>query len=192
MKGAVPRRLFAMRTSAGALILAPVVFAVSLGIFGLPGVIAPAKAAGACGANGVLTSPETCTYTTVGEDTFSVPTDVTAVHVTLVGGKGGAGGGTFLGTHGGPGGFGAAVTADIPVSAESLYVEVGGNGSGLTGGSTSGGAGGSATFALGAGGGAASDIRTVADAAGPTSLSSRLVVAAGGGGGGGGGVPYYG
>ena len=48
-------------------------------------------AVGPCGATGVLsgTSPMTCTYTTVGSDTFTVPSGVTQGSFTVVGAQGG-------------------------------------------------------------------------------------------------------
>src|SRR5712691_4278629 len=98
---------------------------------------------------------------TGGEQTFTVPAGVTGVHVVAIGGRGGAG------VSGEPGGFGALVEADLPVTpGQVLYVEVAGNG-----GAGFGSAGGSAGFN---GGGAGGDVSACS----------------GGGGGGGGG--YYG
>jgi hypothetical protein len=58
--------------------------AAALGGFGLvlAGGSAVASAAGPCGPGGVFSvsgSTDTCTYTTAGEDTFTVPTGVTSV-----------------------------------------------------------------------------------------------------------------
>ena len=156
---------------------------------------APARAVNdACGSNGVASDVSTCTYTpTNAEDTFTVPNDVTQVHVAVVGGKGGAG--ASSGPAGGAGGFGGRVEADLTVApGATLYVDVGGSGDpGSPGSSEQGGfnGGGNSGFAplyiSGGGGGGASDIRTIArtDAG---SLDARLVVAAGGGGGGAGGT----
>jgi hypothetical protein len=95
------------------------------------------------------------------------------------------------------GGVGDRVQATFPVGSgdavtpgETLYVEVGGNGSAKTGGANGGGAGGSGDFGGpdGGGGGGASDVRTCsASSCALASSDTRLVVAAGGGGGGGGG-----
>ena len=104
------------------------------------------------------------------EQTFTVPAGVTTVHVIAIGGRGGSAGGV--------GGAAGDVSGDLAVAAgETLYVEVGGNGSGKGGGGFNGGGAG------GAGGGGASDIRTVSRA-GVGTLERRLLVAGGGGGGG--------
>jgi len=154
--------------------------------------VAPAGAVSTCGTNGVASSGK-CTYTTTGEDTFTVPLGVTTIHVVAVGGEGRGdgsgqpGGGGFDSRS--PGGYGATVTADIPVTAgNTLYVEVGGNGDGGYGngdqaGGSNGGAGGNGGRWGGGGGGGASDVRTSSAASG-LSPDPRLVVAGGGGGGG--------
>jgi len=161
-------------------------------LVGAPG----ALAASPCGATGVLTTAgltETCTYTTTGEDTFTVPAGVSSLHVIAVGGQGGA---TAFGDDGG---FGGQVSADLAVQGGAgLYVEVGGNGGdgsrsnnayaggagGLNGGAV-GGAGGTSTSAPdgggGGGGGGASDLRSAPASAG-LSPDPRLIVAGGGGG----------
>lgn len=134
-----------------------------------------------------------CTYTSTEEQIFTVPGGVSTLHVTVTGGKGGSGG---SGT--GAGGFGATVTADLPVQAgQSLYLEVAGNGgNGSAGvmagaGGSNGGAGGSIKYSpdeeelghAGGGGGGASDIRTRPRTTKPTTASDpRLIVAGGGGG----------
>jgi hypothetical protein len=156
-----------------------------------------------CGSSGVLSSSgatQTCTYTTTGEDTFTVPAGATSVHVVAVGGEGAAN------MNGSPGGFGAQVSADLPVSSGAgFYVEVGGDGApgsnvstggpngghaGGPGGSGGGGAGSmggdgggpeGAGGQGGAGGGGATDLRLLPAAAG-LSPDTRLVVAGGGGG----------
>jgi Glycine rich protein len=148
----------------------------SVGVSGASG-IAP------CGTTGVFSqvgATGTCTYTSTGEDTFTVPTAVSAVHVVAVGGHGASGEG------GSAGGFGATVASDLAVSPPAvLYVEVGGNSPGQAGGANSGGPGGAvpSTAADGGGGGGASDLRTSAASAG-LPPDTRLLVAGGGGGGG--------
>jgi hypothetical protein len=161
---------------------------------GLAGV---GSAASPCGSAGVLSmsgGTQTCMYTSTGQDTFTVPAGVSSLHVVAVGGLGG-------GREGHPGGFGAQVSADVPVqSGASLYVEVAGNGgpanaatdsapgTGGSGGSNGGGAGGNggaATYTIGGfgggGGGGATDLRTAPASAG-LSPDPRLLVAGGGGG----------
>jgi hypothetical protein len=144
--------------------------------------VAGATGIGACGSTGLHAASagiDTCTYTTVGEDSFTVPAGVTSIHVVATGGAGGTAsdGGT-------PGGRAAVVSGDLAVASGPLYVEVGGLG-GDTGGFNGGGSGATGGFGsfLSGGGGGASDVRTVANSA-PNSLPSRLIVAAGGGGGG--------
>ena len=119
---------------------------------------------------------QTTTYSYTGsEQTFTVPPGVSSITVTATGGAGG-GAGYF------PGGRGALVTGTLHVSrGQVFYLEVGGNGSGPSGGFNGGGDsgvwGGLSVF----GGGGASDLRTVPrDETG--SLASRVIVAAGGGG----------
>ena len=112
------------------------------------------------------------------EQSWQVPTGVHSIHVVAVGGSGAINGVLS-------GGNGAVVTGDLAVSPlDTLYIEVGGNGSvGGTGGFNGGGTGGY-DFVAGhavAGGGGASDVRTVSSA-NAGSLSSRVLVAAGAGG----------
>ncbi len=120
---------------------------------------------------------------TGGEQAFTVPEGVSSIKVEAIGGRGGAGGGG----GGGAGGAGAKLTTVLEVTpGQTLYVEVGGNGS-TPGGGFNGGGNGGIDMLAGGGGGGASDLRTVSrDDVG--SLASRLAVAAGGGGGGGGGL----
>ncbi len=105
-----------------------------------------------------------------GEQEFLVPTGVFEVQVTAVGAHGASTGAT--------GGAGALVNGELKVTpGETLYLEVGGNGTigagGFNGGGTAqGGAG---------GGGGATDIRTSPLSAG-LSPDDRLLVAGGGGG----------
>lgn len=135
---------------------------------------------------GAVTVPASQTFSATGaEQTFVVPAGVTSVRVTAIGGRGGAGYGSNV-----PGGAGAAVAGTVAVTpGQTLYVEVGANGSSANSGSfqpvfNGGAAAGSGTSPGGTGGGA-SDVRTVPRAQGPASLASRRLVAAGGGGGGG-------
>src|SRR5688500_5414898 len=109
-----------------------------------------------CG-SGLLTAPNTCTYTTPGEATFTVPTGVTTVRVVAIGGRGGTGAGTQQ--LAGVGGFGARVSADLSTTAgTTFYVHPAANGvNGVAagaGGSNGGGVGGSAGSSGGGGGGA--------------------------------------
>lgn len=140
-------------------------------------------------------------YTSTGaQQCFVVPAGVTAIQATLVGGIGGSGAVPYVGPA--RGGYGAAVSAVIDVTpAETLYIEVGGNGQagiecvntcGTAGaGGFNGGGYGGAGFevpAIGGGGGGATDIQTQPmPSACPGSVAafnSRLLVAGGGGGGG--------
>jgi hypothetical protein len=119
----------------------------------------------------------TLTYLyTGGEQTFTVPTGVTTLHVVAIGGSGGA-------TEA-LGGTAAVVGGNVSVTpGQILYIAVGGKGKnageGGGGGFNGGGEG-------GAGGGGASDVRTLPRAAGLSS-DTRLIVAGGGGGTGGNG-----
>jgi hypothetical protein len=120
------------------------------------------------------TQAQTFSYTG-GEQTYTVPAGVVAVAASLTGGTGG--GGCPYG--GGSGGAGATLAATIPVTpGQTLYVEVGADGTVGEGGwpTFGGGGAGGSRYVAGSGGGA-SDIRTESGA-----LSSRLLVAAGGGG----------
>jgi len=132
-------------------------------------------------------SPVKLTYTG-GEQSYTVPSDVTALEVEMVG--------AFGGPDLNNGGDGTEFTAYLPVSAgETLYGEVGQGGS--LGGSAAFGGGGAAGTAsaggeAGGSGGGASDVRTCSLTAascpgGGTSIGSRLIVAGGGGGAGGSG-----
>jgi hypothetical protein len=162
------------------------------------GVTGVGLAAAPCGNAGVLSTStstmQTCTYTGAGEDTFTVPAGVSSLHVVAVGGLGG-------GREDHLGGFGAHVSADVPVqSGAVLYVEVAGNGgpaneptasgpgtggAGGVNGGAAGGDGGANPQGIGGfgggGGGGATDLRTAAASAG-LSPDPRLLVAGGGGG----------
>jgi hypothetical protein len=115
------------------------------------------------------------------EQTWRVPLGVTSIDVVAVGGRGGNGtDGTLVA---GEGGAGASVSGTLPVTpGQVLFVAVGGTGGVFVPAAFNGGGAGSQ---YGAGGGGATDLRTVGSAQ-PGSLASRLIVAAGGGGGGGG------
>jgi hypothetical protein len=135
-----------------------------------------------CGTYGTATSPSQCSYTTVGEDTFTVPVGVTSLHVVAD-----AGGGSSSG---------AQVAADIPVTAGSTeYIEVGvgaaGNGGGLSGIYTCPGGGTTASCALivGGGGGGSSYFGGGGGGGGSGGVCSNP---AGAGYNGGGGVDAYG
>jgi hypothetical protein len=112
------------------------------------------------------------------EQIFKVPRNVTQLRVFALGGNGSS-------QYDDHFGFGARVSALIPVTpGERLYVLVGGNASkgigGFNGGADGGVDGCCAGIGGGGGGGGASDVR-----AGGKSISDRIVVAAGGGGEGG-------
>jgi hypothetical protein len=98
-----------------------------------------------------LPAAQTFNYTG-GEQSYVVPGGVTEVQVFAVGANGGP---TFQNPVRGEG-LGATVSADLPVSGgQTLYVEVGGNGT-----YSAGGFNGGAPGSLRAGGGGASDVRT--------------------------------
>src|ERR687888_2180485 len=90
------------------------------------------------------------------EQTFTVPAGVTSMHVVAIGGKGGSGEANRR-----PGGFGAAVSADVAVTpGQVLSVMVGGNGGDApgtgaagSGGFNNGGAGGGSIPGKAGGGG---------------------------------------
>src|SRR5206468_9149869 len=155
----------------------------------LSGAVAPALMSPA--AAGADTGTTTFTYTG-DEQQYAVPPGASAVKITTVGAPGGAIPDPVYGSI--PGGFGAGVTATVPVApgTTTLYVEVGGSRSWSCDGSAAAfNGGGSTPFVsgqcAGAGGGGASDVRTTSIATVPDSAltadnDSRLVVAAGGGG----------
>ena len=157
-------------------------------VIGALGLIAPAPswADPVCGPTGGGFT--TCTFPyTDAEQQFVVPAGVSSINVLAIGGAGGNGFGV------GSGGLGAKVTATLPVSGgQSLYVEVGGNGTnndGFGNSAYAGGFNGGGTSktqhvpgADGAGGGGASDVRTAPTSAG-LMPDPRLIVAGGGGGG---------
>lgn len=133
--------------------------------------------AGMCGAVVNYTTPtavDSCaslTFTYTGaQQSFVVPAGVTSISVDAYGAQGGSNSpSTNIN-------FGGRVQADIPVTpGTTVYVYVGEQPTGLTGGFNGGGNGETA----GAGGGGASDIRI-----GGTTLNDRVLVAGGAGGGG--------
>lgn len=139
-------------------------------VFGLWAFVFSSGAVAACETGAV-------TFVSLGlfgaEQCYAVPAGVSELSITAVGAEGGTGFGVA--------GFGAVVGGQVAVPpGETLYVEVGSNGS------TNGGAdfgGGGAGGSDGASGGGASDVRTVSQGQ-SGSLASRFIVAAGGGGGG--------
>ncbi len=152
--------------------------------------VATAPSAGAtniCGTGGTLvgTVPTsfTCTYATVGTDTFTVPAGMAQVTVDVYGAEGGRGG-TVAGT---PGKGGEAFATIGVVPGEMLAINVGGQGGtpsqsnpAAAGGFNGGGSGvtcNASHFNSGGGGGGASDVRQ-----GGTLLSDRIMVGGGGGG----------
>ena len=174
-------------------LLAPVALALTLAASAGP---ASAQTSSAC-PSAASSTATSCTYTyTGGEQEFTVPAGVTSVTITAVGAPGGPASGT-------PRGYGASVTATIPVPSgtTTLYVEVGAlGGSNAPHGSFNGGG-----ASLTASGGGASDVRTcsistctaffpaglaacqayASQAGAPATACSadpRLVVAGGGGG----------
>ncbi len=127
------------------------------------------------------------TFDEAGEQMFTVPQSVDEIKIVATG----AAGGSLIGA--GAGGVGAVVSGELSVTpGEVLYVEVGGapsdeitpkekcEGETLCVGGFNG--GGNAVPGDGAGGGGASDVRTMSRSQGG-SLGSRLLVAGGGGGG---------
>ena len=115
--------------------------------------------------------------------TWTVPSDVTSVHLNVSGAQGGDG----FGSSGAmtEGGYGGIVNGNLAVTpGQVLYIYVGGEGQTVTSGTLSGGGwnggGNSRGFTTNGrgGGGGASDVRV-----GGTSLNDRVIVGAGGGGG---------
>lgn len=124
------------------------------------------------------------TYTfTGGEQTFTVPSGVTSLTISVTGCRGGNS--EPLGYFQNP----SIIEADVQVvPGQVLYVEVCSPANGTAGGFNGGGdgsaSGGGFGLNRGGGGGGATDVRTISRNASGT-LSSRLLVAAGSGGGGG-------
>jgi hypothetical protein len=121
----------------------------------------------ACGNTGIA-GTSSCTYNTIGTDTFTVPPGVNNATFTVEGAQGGTN------ATGPAGGRGGRVSAALPLTpGQVLQVNVGGQGQAT---SASGG------LDSGAGGGGSSDVRD-----GLFGLADRLLVAGGGGGAGGSG-----
>jgi hypothetical protein len=162
-----------------------------LGSFALSSCAAAAFLAGCGGGNSsvpavsadaaAFTHHETFEYMGSAQ-TFTVPKGVKRIRVDALGGDGGTGNSNYEEDTGGDGGRVVATLEVYPQ--EALWIYLGGNGSGSTGGFNGGAAGGtgeiSGSAIDGGGGGGASDVRT---SSGP--LSTRILVAGGGGGGGG-------
>lgn len=157
-------------------------FATSFAAFGVATAAVasvPENPAPSCVVSDAAPSQLSCTVTyssTGAEQAFTAPTGVTSVDIELIGASGGD---TIFNS----GGRGDWVQGTLSVSsAEPLFVHVGGAGSAETGGYNGGGNPGNHVGpGREAGGGGATDIRTVSSADGG-SLSSRIAVAAGGGG----------
>ena len=130
-------------------------------------------------AAGAATQTQTFSYTG-GEQVFTVPAGVTAVHIV---GVGAPGAGNLSGSK--AGGLGAVAAADYNVTpGQVFYVEVGGAGTtpaSATAANPGGFNGGGTGQAQAGGGGGASDVRTSPMTA-PGTLSARILIAAGGGG----------
>lgn len=110
-------------------------------------------------------------FTSVGQLSFTVPTNVSFISVTITGASGGP---IVNGHQTVQGGFGSIIAANISVVAgETLYIYVGGQGSSESGGYNGGGNPG----INGTGGGGATDIRRS-----PYGISNRIIAASGGGG----------
>jgi hypothetical protein len=119
----------------------------------------------------------TFTYTGTAQE-LQVPAGVKSIPTTAIGGRGG-GSGTKAG------GLAARVVGPVTVQAPTaLWVLVGGNANGTEGGYNGGAGQVFNGYALGGGGGGASDVRSIYPGD-QGSLESRLIVAAGGGGAGG-------
>ena len=161
----------------------------ALGVVGAAGVLAAPGATAATSpamrpscqvhlASDPATVAYTCTVTyayTGAEQTFSIPSDMTGLTVTLIGGAGGQSADRGAGAA-------AAVTSSLtlPTGQRTLYVEVGGNGVN-EGGFNGGGASDPGFLGHGGTGGGATDVRTSPRSA-ADSPASRLAIAAGGGG----------
>jgi Glycine rich protein len=120
----------------------------------------------------------TCVFAYTGAvQSWTVPTGVTSATFDVSGAQGATG---SSGSAFGPGGLGGDATATMSVTpGQTFQLNVGGAGSGTTGGVNGGGAGAVSGDFFGGGGGGASDVRQ-----GTFGLDDRLLVAGGGGGGG--------
>ena len=142
--------------------------------------VGSALAAPSCAPSGANT---VCTFSTPGDDTFTVPAGVSGASFDVFGAQGGdVPGFTF-------GGFGGHASAQLGLTpGGTLTVVVGGRGGSTNtavtcpnqspgGGGVNGGAAGGRGYCPGSGGGGASDVRM-----GGSALSDRVLVAGGGGG----------
>ncbi len=139
-----------------------------------------APASGDDGAGDPTTTVEQSFSATGAEQSVWFDIGVRAVDVIAIGGSG-------ADISGRPGGFGAKVSARVPVGPErKFFVLVGGDGDQEQGGFNGGGPGSkpSWTSVRGGGGGGATDLRTVGSSS-VDSVASRVLVAGGGGGAGG-------
>ncbi|MEY9947899.1 Ig-like domain-containing protein [Kitasatospora sp. GAS1066B] len=174
---------------------------VAVAIVPLTAAAATASAAAPCGTGGVFTTaPQpTCTYNSVGTDTFTVPDGVTAVTVDLSGAEGGSAAGYIVphpAISGAPGGLGGETRATLPVTpGQTIQLTLGA--AGIPGssrhgefarpGGTGHGRGGGGAHGGGGSGGGGSDVRV-----GAFGGSDRVLVAGGGGGAGNGGPELQG
>ena len=136
------------------------------------------------GVPGVASAATQSFSSTGAEQVFTVPAGVYEIDAQLAGGNGGDG---SFPAAGGTGGAGGAARGRVPVlPGQVLYIEIGGTGSGTSGGWNGGGSGFS-TFVgtAGGGGGGGTDVRTLPLATALSVTDSRVLVAGGGGGGGG-------
>jgi hypothetical protein len=109
--------------------------------------------------------------------TWTVPEGVSSATFDVFGAEGASG---SSGSAFGPGGLGGRATVTVAVSpGQTFQINIGGAGSGVTGGFNGGANGGVFGVSSGGGGGGASDVRT-----GSFALDDRVIVAGGGGGGG--------
>jgi hypothetical protein len=172
-KGNCPQTLMAPRKRGRGFRVAGTCAAILVGT-SMPWVAAPAPASAQplpseCQWGGFFNPAVGCLYNTSGRFMFTVPAGVTQISATVVGGRGGDGGGNGTDSNGdfGKGGAGARVKADnLPVApGDTFHILVAGDGTSAAG--TSGG-----------GGGGASEFREAA-----RGINAISIVAAGGGGG---------
>jgi Bacterial Ig-like domain (group 3)/Glycine rich protein len=172
--------------------------AATLATLGTPA--GPARAAAPCGAGGTFTpAPPTCTYTTVGTDTFTVPEGVAELSFGLFGGEGGSAAGYVEPAppnQGAPSGLGGEARGTLTVTPgqvlQATVGEVGSSGTSRRGefarpGGFGHGSGGFGAHGGGGSGGGASDVRI-----GALGAEDRVLVAGGGGGAGNGGPLLHG
>jgi hypothetical protein len=160
--------------------------------------VALAAGPGTCGQTGNLSGTNTCTYTAVGSDTFTVPAGVTSVVVEVVGAQGGhyfiagdaAHGGSPAGDiTGRPGGGGGEAKGTLTglAAGQLVQVDVAGKGINATAASRSGGMMNGPSGGSGAAGGFGGSNRGGAGGAGDASGANGGTAFNGGNGAGGGG-----